>query len=37
MMEMKELRKVLAGLSIAGLLTAVIISTGGCESSVRAS
>jgi radical SAM modification target selenobiotic family peptide len=37
MMEMKELKKMLAGLSIAGLLTAVAISTGGCETSVRGS
>jgi radical SAM modification target selenobiotic family peptide len=37
MMDMKELKKVLAGLSMAGLLTALTISTGGCETSVRGS
>jgi len=37
MMDKKELKKILAGLSIAGLLTAAIPAIGGCETAVQGS
>jgi radical SAM modification target selenobiotic family peptide len=37
MMDVKELKKLLAGLSIAGLLTALTPAMGGCETAVQGS